>query len=149
MLTAPRTYLAVASVQAVAALCGSLWFSDVIGYMHCELCWWQRIFMYPLAVMLPVALFTKEKSAFLRYAVPLVCVGLAVSIFHNSLYYASMWQRLHPTATVTTCSFKGTSCTAVYIEWFGFITIPLLALVAFSVIAASLGLYAKRLRATA
>lgn len=143
----PRIWLGIAALQADAAFLGSFLFFQVYeGYLPCELCWWQRICMYPLALILSVAFFTKDRFGFLRYAVPLLVIGTGVSVFHNTLYYVSMWQRLHPTGTITTCSFKGPSCTAVYIEWLGFITIPFLALTAFAVIAFALRMYVKRER---
>lgn len=142
ILTNPRFYLGIASLQAIVAVVGSLFLSNVIGFEPCILCWWQRIFMYPLAFILSVAFFTRDRG-FLKYVFPLLFVGTAFSLYHNTIYYVSIYQRLHPTSVVTTCSLTGPSCTAVYIEWFGFITIPFLALVAFIVIWVSLGLYRK------
>ncbi len=109
-------------VASVATL-GSLFFSEVMKYPPCVLCWYQRICMYPLVVILLLGLFPLDGKV-LRYASPLALIGAGVASYHNLLYYKILPQSAAP------CS-QGVSCTSVHIEWFGFVTIPLLSLVAF------------------
>lgn len=142
-----QTWLALAAVQAIIAMLGSLYFSQIAGFVPCELCWCQRICMYPLAVMLPTALLTRDRSVFLRYAAPLVTIGWLFSLYHNAIYYISMYQALHPSTLVTACVVSGpSSCTTRYIDWFGFITIPFLSFIAFSVIGIALLWYRLALK---
>ena len=109
-------------VSLVATL-GSLFFSEVMRLPPCVLCWYQRIAMYPLVVLATVALVRRDAGVG-PYAWPLVALGLAISIYHNLLYY-----HLIP-ESVTPCA-QGVSCTERQIEWLGVITIPLLALGSF------------------
>ncbi|MDA8354210.1 MAG: disulfide oxidoreductase [Firmicutes bacterium] len=122
-----RTYsLYFAWLVALAALVGSLWFSEVAGFIPCKLCWFQRILMYPLAVVLGIASYRSDRSIVL-YALPFSLIGIGVSLFH----YAQ--QKIPGWADVAGCS-QGVPCSGQYINWFGFITIPFLALIAFILI---------------
>ncbi len=116
-------------VSLVSTL-GSLFFSEVMGLPPCVLCWYQRICMYPLVVIATIGLLGRDAGA-ARYAWPLVLAGLGIAVYHNLLYY-----HLIPDA-ITPCT-TGVSCTERQVVWFGFVTIPLLALAAFAVAAASL-----------
>lgn len=120
-------YLAL--FQALLATGGSLYFSEVMKYVPCALCWYQRIFMYPLVAILIVGLLLHERRLRL-YVLPLSLIGLAIAIYHNLLQYGAIAE-----AANTPCTAGGgASCTALWINWFGFVTIPLLSLIAFSVI---------------
>lgn len=112
-------------VSAVATL-GSLFFSEIMKLPPCVLCWYQRIAMYPLVWILAVGLVKKD-WLIKTYALPISLTGLAVSLYHNLLYY-----KLIP-ESITPCT-SGVSCTSKQIEWLGFITIPLLSLTAFTII---------------
>lgn len=112
---------------ALVATLGSLFFSEVMKLPPCVLCWYQRIAMYPLALIIPVALIYNEAEKFFKYIVPLTLAGFAIAVFHNLLYYGFIAESIVP------CR-EGISCTSRQIEWLGFITIPLLSLVAFSLI---------------
>ena len=125
--------LQLAWLQAVVATAGSLYFSEGLKLIPCTLCWYQRIAMYPLVVILTVGLLVRETRIRL-YVLPFSLLGLAISAYHNLLYYGVLPERIRP------CT-NGVSCTRRQIEWLGFITIPLLALVAFSVISVCLLLY--------
>jgi disulfide bond formation protein DsbB len=116
-------------VSLVATL-GSLFFSEVMRLPPCVLCWYQRIAMYPLIVLTTVALWRRDDGVG-PYAWPLVAIGLAISIYHNLLYYHLIPESITPCA-------QGVSCTERQIEWLGFITIPLLALASFAAAAACL-----------
>jgi disulfide bond formation protein DsbB len=113
------------AVSLVATL-GSLFFSEVMELTPCVLCWYQRIAMYPLVVVFTVGMFLKDPRAMI-YALPLVVAGIVVSVYHNLLYYKLIPQNLSPCV-------KGISCTDRHIEWLGFITIPLMSFLAFSII---------------
>lgn len=119
------SYLA-AWCLALTATLGSLFFSEVMALPPCTLCWYQRILMYPLVVILAVGWLLEDPRARL-YALPLSLTGLAVAVYHNLLYYHILPEAIAP------CR-EGISCTTRQIEWLGFITIPLLALTAFGII---------------
>jgi len=118
--------LYIAWFQAVVATAGSLFFSEILHYPPCVLCWYQRIAIYPLVAILMVGIVKKDKNL-AWYVLPLTLVGMAISIFHNLLYYKLIPDELAPCVT-------GVSCTTKFVEYFGFITIPLLSLGAFIVI---------------
>ncbi len=122
--------LPLAFLQAVIAMAGSLWFSEVWHLVPCVLCWYQRITMYPFVLLTLVAMWRKDDKVY-QYILPLSLIGLAISIYHNVLYYAVNWG-IRPD-WVGPCQ-AGISCTTRYLEWGGFITIPLLSLVAHLVI---------------
>lgn len=108
---------------ALVATVGSLFFSEVMGLPPCVLCWYQRIAMYPLVLIIGGGILTQDNR--LRfYALPLCVAGLLISIYHNLLYYGILPESILP------CT-AGVSCTSRQIEWLGFITIPLMALAAF------------------
>ena len=113
-------------IVSLLATMGSLFFSEVMELPPCVLCWYQRICMYPLAVVITVGLATEDRGVS-RYAWPLALIGLAVATYHNLLYYHIIPDSITPCAT-------GVSCTERQIEWLGFITIPLLSLTAFVMI---------------
>ncbi len=118
--------LYIAWFQAVLATLGSLFFSEVMLFPPCTLCWYQRICMYPLVAVFAVGIFGNDKNVY-RYALPLSISGFLISLYHNLLYYQIIPQGLQQCAV-------GVSCTKTFIAWFGFLTIPLLSLVAFTVI---------------
>ncbi|MES2803149.1 MAG: disulfide oxidoreductase [Bdellovibrionota bacterium] len=111
---------------AVVATGGSLFFSEIMTLPPCVLCWYQRILMYPLILIFGVGLFRNVKESFI-YGLALSCTGLAIAIYHNLLYYGLIPE------SITPCT-SGVSCTSRQIEWLGFITIPLLSLIAFILI---------------
>ncbi len=112
---------------ALSATGGSLFFSEVMKLPPCVLCWYQRIAIYPLALLIPLAIISDELVIFSKYIFTLVTVGLLISIYHNLLYYGVIPESIAP------CK-EGISCTSRQIEWLGFITIPLLSLLAFSIV---------------
>ena len=102
---------------------GSLFFSEVMMYPPCILCWYQRICMYPLVVILFAGLFPADKNA-VRFSLPLSIIGLLIAVYHNLLYYHILPESVAPCRA-------GISCTTVQVEWLGFITIPFLSLLGF------------------
>lgn len=113
-------------ILATIATLGSLFFSEVMKFPPCVLCWYQRICMYPLVLILLAGMFPVSKSV-VRFSLPLVLVGWGIAIYHNLLYYNILPESAAPCV-------QGISCTTKFIEWFGFVTIPFLSLVAFTLI---------------
>lgn len=111
---------------AAVSTAGSLFFSEVMMFPPCILCWYQRICMYPLVVILLAGLFPLEKKV-IRFSLPLALIGFAIAVYHNLLYYKILPESAAP------CR-QGISCTTVQVEWFGFITIPFLSLLGFTII---------------
>ena len=112
----------LAFLVALVAMLGSLYLSEVVGFVPCTLCWYQRIAMYPLVLLLGIAAVQSD-AGIRRYAVPLAAIGAVVSAYHVAL------QRL-PGLPSGSCSLD-VPCSAIYIERFGFVTIPVMALVGF------------------
>ena len=118
------TTLGLATMIAVGATFGSLYFSEIRNFVPCEYCWYQRIAMYPLALILLIATIRRDKNI-IPYALSLSLSGLALSVYHYQL-------QLFPEQS-SSCGLDA-SCTYRWIEVFGFITIPLLALTSFAFI---------------
>lgn len=116
----------IAWTQALIATFGSLYFSEVMHLPPCVLCWYQRILMYPIVLIAAVGIIRRDK-ALSAYVLPLSITGWLISLYHNLLYYKIIPE------SITPCQL-GVSCTTRQIEWLGFITIPLLSFVAFTVI---------------
>lgn len=115
---------------ATASTLGALFFSEVMGVLPCVLCWYQRIFMFPLVVVLPFALFPLDRGI-VRYALPLAVCGWLTALYHVLLVAGYIPESIRP------CT-QGVPCSDLKINWFGFISIPLLSLLAFSIIIALL-----------
>lgn len=113
----------LAWVIALLATVGSLFFSEVMELPPCVLCWYQRVAIYPLVLIIGTGIIMRD-SRMRYYALPLCLAGLAVSVYHNLLYYGAIPESLTP------CT-QGVPCTDRQIEWLGFITIPLMGLGAF------------------
>ncbi|WP_337100201.1 disulfide oxidoreductase [Paenibacillus sp. YIM B09110] len=122
-------WLFTAWAVAVLATAGSLYFSEVQHFVPCSLCWFQRIFMYPLTLLFIVA-YAKGDKGIVSYALPLVAIGGGFSLYHTIL------QKLPHDSTLNACG--PVSCKGDYLNWFGFITIPMLALTAFIIILVAL-----------
>lgn len=100
---------------SLAAILGSLFYSEVLGYEPCVLCWWQRVFLYPLPVILGVALWQRDKYVF-KYVFPLVTLSAIVALYQS--YVALGGTSLLP------CTAVGGACSKLYVNEFGYITIP-------------------------
>ncbi len=106
---------------------GSLFFSQVMEFAPCVLCWYQRICLFPLVLILGAGLFPSFDRRVVKYALPLAIVGWLIALYHSLLYAEIIPASLQP------CS-QGISCTEEYIDLFGFLTIPMLSLISFSII---------------
>ena len=127
--------LYIAFGQALVAMLGSLYFSEILHFPPCVLCWYQRIFMYPIAFILAIGIMRRDKNVS-YYVLPLAIIGFLISVFHNLLYYKILPESAAP-------CLLGVSCTTKFIEWLGFVTIPFLSTVGFAVIIACMVLYNK------
>lgn len=112
-------------VASIATL-GSLFFSEIMNFVPCSMCWYQRIFMYPLVLIFLINLLYPDDKLF-KYSFPLVITGLSLSIYHNLLMFGLISEDLVPCV-------KGVPCSTVYINWLGFITIPLLSFIAYAIL---------------
>jgi disulfide bond formation protein DsbB len=124
----------LAWVVALVATVGSLIYSDVIHFEPCRLCWFQRIAMYPMAIILLVGGIRREFQV-KYYALPLALIGLAISIYHYLM-------EVFPSLEGGSCGLV--SCSARLVEIFGFISIPFMAGTGFMVIAVLLGIYVNK-----
>ena len=113
---------------AVVSMLASLFYSNIAGFAPCELCWFQRIFMYPLVVLLGMALWKKDFKI-VEYALPISVIGFIISLYQNYIYYFNNGLGAY-------CQAGGTlvSCVKRYVFEFGYISIPIMALTGFALI---------------
>lgn len=124
------TYLFIAWIVALAASLGALFIGEIVGQAPCSLCWHQRAFMFPLAVLLAVATFRGDLTAW-RYGLPLAVIGLLIAGFHSLLYAGLIPEGIQP------CS-QGPSCASAEMTILGLLPLPYLSLAAFLAIALAL-----------
>lgn len=118
-----ENYLLAAWSVALVATLGSLYFSEVLKFIPCELCWYQRIFMYPQVFLLGMA-FVRKQFIIARYTLMLSIIGGTISLYHYFIQKVPFFRNTAPSCSIV-------PCTGDYLNWLGFITIPLLALIAF------------------
>ncbi|PHO19488.1 disulfide bond formation protein B [Malaciobacter molluscorum LMG 25693] len=111
---------------SLIATFGSLFFSEVMQFIPCTMCWYQRIFMYPLVIIFLMGLLYPDEKTF-KYSIVLVIIGWFFSVYHNLLMFKIIPEDIVPCV-------QGVPCSTEYINWFGFITIPFLSFVSFSLI---------------
>jgi disulfide bond formation protein DsbB len=122
-----------AFLVAAIATGGSLFLSEVAGYIPCEMCWYQRICMYPLSLLTLFAAYHRDYR-FARYLLPFPVIGACVSIYHLLIENKVV-------ATPQACQV-GAGCAVKWINYFGYLTIPTLALTGFALLITFLGLAA-------
>jgi len=115
----------------------SLFFSSVLEYEPCVLCWYQRICLFPQVLILAAGLFPAFDKSVIKFALPLTIAGGLTAFYHTLLYAGIIPENLQP------CS-KGVSCTEKYFELFGFVSIPMLSFLAFSTLTALLFVLKRR-----
>jgi disulfide bond formation protein DsbB len=115
----------LAFVIALVATLGSLYYSEIAGFIPCRLCWYQRILMYPLVVVTLVGAL-KHDEYLPAYVLPLSIIGMLVSGYH-----ALMEKGIVPAST--TCAVD-VPCNISYVNYLGFITIAVMAFTAFTLI---------------
>lgn len=132
-----KNLLFIAWALAFVATSVSLYFSEILALPVCNLCWYQRILMYPLIIIIPVGILKQDKLLPF-YVLPLSILGIIVAAYQSLLQLGIIPQGLLP------CSL-GVSCASPF-NWFGFISIPLLSLLAFLGITFCLVVYWKNNR---
>lgn len=120
----------LAFLVAATATLGSLYFSEVAGYVPCRLCWFQRIAMYPLAAILLVGGIRRDPGV-RWYVTPIAVIGAGIAAYHTLIEW-------RPALDTGSCDLSGPSCTAVWFREFGFISLATMALVGFITILALL-----------
>ncbi|HET8985807.1 MAG TPA: disulfide oxidoreductase [Trueperaceae bacterium] len=111
-------------ILAIVATAGSLYFSEVRLFVPCALCWYQRILMYPLTLILGVQTYRQDARAF-AYSLPLSVLGMLLALYHV------LHQKIPGFGSAAVCR-GGVACDVQYINWLGFISIPVLSLTAFT-----------------
>ncbi len=117
--------LVIAAGVAIMSTLGSLYYSEVANFPPCRLCWFQRIGMYPLAVILSIAAWRRD-SAVRWYALPLATAGGLVSVYHILV-------ERYPSLEAGSCD-PTTPCSIIWVERLGYVTIPTMALSGFALI---------------
>ncbi|MEK4815172.1 disulfide oxidoreductase [Bacillus sp. FSL L8-0287] len=117
--------LFIAWATSFIATSSSLYLSEIMKYEPCTLCWYQRIFMYPLVIILGIAITNKDYKVSI-YSLILSTIGISISTYHYLI------QKIPQLSNISTCG--RIPCIGDYLNWFGFITIPFLCLIAFLII---------------
>jgi len=131
--------LFTAWIVVTAAMLGSLFFSEVIGVPVCVLCWYQRIAMYPLVLILAIGLFPYDPRV-VRYAGALAGLGWLIALFHVFVVAGIIPETVQPCV-------QGIPCSETHISLFGFLSIPVLSLLTFTLIGVLL-FYAHRMKSS-
>ena len=122
-----KHFLVLSFLISLFASIFPLVYSEIVHFIPCYLCWWQRVFMFPLALIFAVAFWDKDRKV-IRYALPLLCAGFLISVYHNFFYYFGENSNLP-------CDASGVSCYQHLVSEFGgYISIPMLALTSFVVL---------------
>ncbi|BAL24749.1 putative disulfide oxidoreductase 1 [Azoarcus sp. KH32C] len=129
--------LLLAWAVAAASALGALFLGEVMGLQPCVLCWWQRVAIFPLVLILPAGMFPLDPRV-TRYSLPLALAGWMFALFHVLLVAGVIPERIQP------CT-RGVPCKDIQIEWFRFLTIPHLSLMAFTLLILFLLLARKRM----
>ncbi|WP_342600067.1 disulfide oxidoreductase [Psychrobacillus sp. FSL H8-0483] len=128
--------LLLAWIASIIAMVGSLFFSERMGFIPCTLCWYQRILMYPLVMFLGIAFYRNDRTIY-KYILPMSVLGMGISSYHYAL------QKIPSMHEFSSCT-SGVPCSGQYINWLGFVTIPFLALIAFTFITVMMLILWKR-----
>lgn len=119
-------WIFLAWLIAMVSTLGALFLGEIMGYAPCVLCWYQRIAMFPLVFVLAAGLFPFDPRV-VRYALPLAVAGWLLAMFHLALVAGWIPENIRPCQADVPCS-------DVVVVWFGFVTIPLLSLLSFSMV---------------
>lgn len=134
-MTKAKIALYLVFIQSIVATGGSLFFSEIMNYTPCVLCWYQRILMYPLILIIGIGILRKDTKLY-QYVLPFSILGIIIALYHILLQNGVLPQAVAPCAI-------GATCTVKYTGYFGFITIPVMSFTAFSVITICMLIYKK------
>ena len=119
-----KHYLTLGFIISLMASLFTLVYSEIVGFIPCYLCWYQRAFMFPLPFIFGVAIWVKDRKI-VKYVLPLLSVGFLISVYQNFFYYFGESSNLP-------CDASGVSCYQQLVREFGgYISIPMLALTTF------------------
>lgn len=118
-----RNAIIIGFITSVIATLGSLFYSEIAGFVPCLLCWYQRIFMYVLPIIYLSALIYKDKN-YKRYTIPISATGLLIAIYHILVQLTPRFS----------CVSDGVDCSIGYVLGFGYITIPIMSATAFLIV---------------
>lgn len=114
-----RNAIITGLILALSAVMGSLFYSELVGYPPCVLCWWQRLFIYPQVLLFGIALWKRDRGVF-AYSTALALMAGLLALYHSYVYWGG--ESLLP------CTALGGACSKIYVMEFGYITIPTMSL---------------------
>ena len=127
-----KHYLQIGFLISLSSSLFSWVYSEIVGFLPCYLCWYQRIFIFPLPFIFGTAIWFKDRKI-VKYVLPLVVVGFVISVYQNMIYY------FKANASLLPCDASGVSCYQQLVSEFGgYISIPMLALTSFLAILTTL-----------
>ena len=129
-------FLFIAWIVALASTLGALFIGEVMGKTPCLLCWYQRVFMFPLVIILGLACYRADGAVW-RYALPVTVIGFLIAAYHNLLLWGVIPEEIQPCGV-------GPSCASADLNLIGIIPIPLLSLVAFTALSILLIFISRR-----
>lgn len=117
---AGKNALLIGLLVSIAAVSGSLFYSEIVGFEPCVLCWWQRVALYPTPILFLVALLKKDRGVF-KYVAPLVSLGGIVALYHSYVYWGG--------TSILPCTALGGACSKNFVYAFGgYVNIPAMSL---------------------
>lgn len=127
----------------LGSIVGSLIYSNIYELAICHFCWYQRIALYPQAIILGIGLWKKEYKSTIASAIVLNIIGLAVALYH---YYLNLEKLFYPEAVFAPCDASGISCADIPVLIFGYMTIPFMTIVVTLIMLATLvlGIYSRK-----
>lgn len=134
-LSQKEIFVYFAWMQSLIAVSGSLYFSEFRHFAPCILCWYQRVFMFPLVIIIAIGILRKDRGLHL-YVLPLSIIGMFIALYQVFLQAGILPESVAPCAIGVSCSLK-------YVSYFGFVTIPLMSFAAFTVISMCMILYSR------
>ena len=111
--------LSLSLLVAFGAVAGSLFYSEIVGYPPCVLCWWQRVFLYPTLPLFAVALWKRDYGVF-KYTNVLAIIAGVFALYHSYVYWGGK--------SLLPCTALGGACSKIYVYAMGYITIPSMSL---------------------
>jgi disulfide bond formation protein DsbB len=133
---AARYVLEIGFAISFASILTSLFYSNIAGFEPCEFCWWQRILLFPQAILFAVALYYKNKNKKIDSTSEKVVTttSLVMSVIGAALAFFQYYGQMFNPTLLSACVAHGASCTKLYFVSFGYITIPLMSFTGFALL---------------